>query len=121
MVSAWIVYRKELLEILRDRRTLIAIALAGLATPLVLFAVSQVSTKTATQTYTMGYSGDIPTGLDILLRATSLKLVPVADPAAAAKQQVDLGVAFLTGEVDEYYDPTRQGAQSAGFRLQRVL
>jgi sodium transport system permease protein len=121
MVSAWIVYRKELLEILRDRRTLMAIALAGLATPLVLFAVSQVSTKTATQTYTMGYSGNIPTGLDILLRATSLKLVPVADPAAAAKQQVDVGVAFLTGEVDEYYDPSRQSAQIADFRLQSVL
>ena len=98
-----------------------AIGLAALATPLVLFVISQVSTKTATQTYTVGYSGDIPTGLDILLRATGLKLVPVADPAAAAKQQVDLGVAFLPGEIDEYYDPTRQGAQIADVRLQTVL
>jgi sodium transport system permease protein len=121
MGAAWIVYRKELLEILRDRRTLMAIGLAALATPLVLFVISQVSTKTATQTYTAGYSGDIPTGLDILLRATGLKLVPVADPATAAKQQVDLGVAFLPGEIDEYYDPTRQGAQIADFRLQEVL
>jgi len=121
MGAAWIVYRKELLEILRDRRTLMAIGLAALATPLVLFVISQVSTKTATQTYTAGYSGDIPTGLDILMRATGLKLVPVADPATAAKQQVDLGVAFLPGEIDEYYDPTRQGAQIADFRLQAVL
>ena len=121
MGAAWIVYRKELLEILRDRRTLMAIGLAALATPLVLFVISQVSTKTATQTYTAGYSGDIPTGLDILLRATGLKLVPVADPSTAAKQQVDLGVAFLPGEIDEYYDPTRQGAQIADFRLQAVL
>ncbi|MDQ6720555.1 MAG: ABC transporter permease subunit [Candidatus Dormibacteraeota bacterium] len=121
MGAAWIVYRKELLEILRDRRTLMAIGLAALATPLVLFVISQVSTKTATQTYTAGYSGDIPTGLDILLRATGLKLLSVADPATAAKQQVDLGVAFLPGEIDEYYDPTRQGAQIADFRLQAVL
>ena len=121
MGAAWIVYRKELLEILRDRRTLMAIGLAALATPLVLFVISQVSTKTATQTYTAGYSGDIPTGLDILLRATGLKFVPVADPSTAAKQQVDLGVAFLPGEIDEYYDPTRQGAQIADFRLQAVL
>jgi sodium transport system permease protein len=121
MRAAWIVYRKELLEVLRDRRTLMALGLAALATPLVLYAISQVSTKTATQTYVVGYSGDIPTGLDLLLRATSLELVAVADPAAAAKQQVDLGVSFLPGEIDEYYDPSRQGAQIADIRLQTVL
>jgi sodium transport system permease protein len=121
MRAAWIVYRKELQEILRDRRTLMALGLAALATPLVLFVVSQVSTKTATQTYTVGYSGEIPTGLDILFNATGLRLVPVADPAAAAKQQVDLGVAFTPGELDEYYDPSRQSAQIADVRLQTVL
>ena len=121
MRVAWIVFRKELQEIVRDRRTLMAIGLAALATPLVLFVVSQVSTKTATQTYTVGYSGEIPTGLDILLRATGLKLVPVSDPAAAAKKEVDLGVAFRPGEIDEYYDPNRQGAQIADVRLQTVL
>src|SRR6266567_4155349 len=98
-----------------------AIALAALATPLILFVVSEVSTQTATQTYTVGYSGDIPTGLDILLRATALKLEGVADPAAAARQQVDLGIAFLPGEIDEYYDPTRQSAQIADIRLQTIL
>ena len=121
MRAAWIVYRKELQEILRDRRTLMAIGLAALATPLVLFAISQVATKTATQTYTIAYSGEIPTGLDILLRATSLKLVPAADPAAAAKQLADLGIAFLPGQIDEYYDPSRQGAQIADVRMQTVL
>jgi sodium transport system permease protein len=121
MRAALIVYRKEMLEILRDRRTLMAIGLAAVATPLVLFVISQVSTKTATQVYTVGYSGDIPTGLDILLRATGLKLVPVSDPAAAAKQQVDLGVAFLPGEIDEYYEPSRQGAQIAAVRVETVL
>ncbi len=121
MRAAWIVYGKELQEILRDRRTLMAIGLAALATPLVLFVITQVSTKTATQTYTIGYSGEIPTGLDLLLQATSLKLVPVADPAAAARQQVDLGVVFTPGEIDEYYDPSRQGAQIADVRLQTVL
>src|SRR5437879_12617549 len=58
--SVGIVFRKEIREILRDRRTLIAIALAVLATPTVLFVISQVATRTATQTYTVGYSGDIP-------------------------------------------------------------
>ena len=121
MRAAWIVYRKEMVEILRDRRTLMAIGLAALATPIVLSVISQVSAKTATQTYTVGYSGDIPTGLDVLLRATLLKLTPVADPAAAAKQQVDLGVAFQSSEIDEYYDPSRQGAQIAATRLETVL
>jgi sodium transport system permease protein len=119
--AAWIVYRKELVEILRDRRTLMAIGLSALATPIVLTLVSQVSTKTATQTYTVGYSGEIPAGLDILLTSTALKLEPVDDPAAAARQQVDLGVVFQPNEIDEYYDPARQGAQIADTRLQTVL
>jgi sodium transport system permease protein len=120
-VPAWIVIRKELTEVFRDRRTLMAIGLAALATPLVLFVISDVSTRTATQMYRVGYSGDIPTGLDILLRATGLQLEVVADPAAAARKQVDLGVAFRPGEIDEYYDPTRQSAQIADQRLQTIL
>ena len=121
MSAIRIVLKKELLEILRDRRTLIAIALATLATPAVLFVISQVSSKTATQAYTIGYSGQIPAGLDILFNATGLKLEQVDDPAAAAKQQVDLGVLFTTSGVEEYYDPTRQSAQIADVRLQEVL
>ena len=121
MRATWIVYRKEMVEILRDRRTLIAIALAAVATPIVLTVISQVSTKTATQTYTIGYTGDVPTGLGELLTATNLKLMPVADPAAAAKKQVDIGIAFEPGEVDVYYDPSRQSAQIAQNRLETVL
>ena len=121
MRTAWIVYRKEIIEILRDRRTLIAIGLAALATPIVLSVISQVATKTATQEYTIGYSGDIPTGLGELLSATSLKLVLVSDPAAAAMRQVDIGVAFKPGEIDEYYDPSRQSAQIADTRLRTVI
>jgi len=121
MRSIAIVFRKELREILRDRRTLIAIGLAALATPLILLVISQVSSKTATQDYAVGYSGDIPVGLDTLLAATGLKLERLPDPAAAAKQQVDLGVVFSTTAIDEYYDPTRQSAQIADTRLQTVL
>jgi len=122
MRAVWIVYRKELIEILRDRRTLMAIAIAALATPLVLTVISQVATRTATQTYTIGYTGDIPIGLDVLVQATGLKLEPVADPAAAAKHQVDIGVAFQTGgDIDEYYDPSRQSAQIASTRLETIL
>src|SRR5450756_1282174 len=121
MKALAIVFRKEMREVFRDRRTLIALGLAALATPTVLVVISQVSTKTATQTYTVGYSGDIPAGLDILLTATGLKLEQVADPAAAAKQQVDLGVVFQPAEIDEWYDPTRQSAQIADTRLQTVL
>jgi sodium transport system permease protein len=121
MKGVAIVFRKEIREILRDRRTLTAIALAALATPLVLFIISQVSVRTASQTYTVGFSGDIPSGLDVLFNATGLKLQRVADPAAAAKQEVDLGLAFSPSGVDEYYDPTRQSAQIADIRVQTVL
>lgn len=121
MSSIGIVFRKEMLEILRDRRTLVAIALAVLASPVVLSVISQVSTRTALQTYTVGYKGDIPAGLDVLFSSTSLKLEPVADPATAAKQQVDIGIVFTPGGLDEYYDPTRQSAQIADIRLQEIL
>ena len=121
MSSVLIVFKKELREVVRDRRTLIAIGLAALATPLIMTVISQLATKTATQTYTVGYSGEIPIGLDVLLQATGLKLERVADPATAARQQVDIGVVFQTAQVDEYYDPTRQSAQIADTRLQTVL
>ena len=121
MKALGIVFRKEMREILRDRRTLIAIGLAALATPIVLVVISQVTAKTATQAYTVGYSGDIPVGLDTLLTATALKLERVSDPAAAAKKEVDLGVVFQPTQIDEYYDPSRQSAQIADTRLQTVL
>ena len=121
MRTLGIVFKKEMREILRDRRTLIAIGLAALATPAVLIVISQVTAKTATQVYTMGYQGDIPTGLGTLLVATGLRLQPVADAAAAAKHEVDIGVVFQPSQIDEYYDPTRQSAQIADTRLQTVL
>jgi sodium transport system permease protein len=121
MKDVLIVFRKELREILRDRRTLTAIGLAALATPLVLFVISQVTIKTASQTYTAGYSGDIPAGLDVLFSSTGLKLESVADPATAAKERVDIGIVFTSTGVDEYYDPTRQSAQVADIRLQTIL
>ena len=121
MRDVWIVFKKEMTEIVRDRRTLFALALAALITPIVLSIISQVSVKVATQTYTIGYSGDIPVGLDTLLRSVSLDLKQVPDPQAAAKAQVDLGLAFSPTQIDEYYDPTRQSAQIADTRLQNVL
>ena len=121
MKALSIVLKKELLEILRDRRTLMVIGIAALATPLIMLVISQLATKTATQTYTVGYSGEVPAGLDVLLTATGLKLEHVDDPATAARQQVDIGVVFQPGQIDEYYDPTRQGAQIADVRLQTVL
>lgn len=121
MSSIAIVFRKELREILRDRRTLMAIGLAALATPIVLLAISQITDKASTQTYTIGYAGEVPAGLDVLLGATNLNLKPVADPQAAARQQVDIGVVFTSSEIDEYYDPTRQSAEIADTRLAAVL
>ena len=121
MNDSLVVLKKELREILRDRRTLIAIALAALATPAVLYVISQVSSRTAAQTYSVGYTGVIPTGLDTLFGATQMKLVPVDDPASAAKQTVDIGLVFTPAGIEEYYDPTRQSAQIADVRLQEIL
>ena len=121
MKAGAIVFRKEMREILRDRRTLIAIGLAALATPLVLFVISQVSTRTVAQAYTVGYTGTMPAGLDVLFNATGLNLKLVDDPAEAAKQQVDIGIVFSDKGLDEYYDPTRQSAQIADIRLQAIL
>src|SRR5437773_7994391 len=98
-----------------------AIGLAALATPVVLFVISQITVKTATQTYTVGYSGQIPSGLDILLESTGLKLLRVDDPQNAAKREVDVGLEFSASGVDEYFDPARQSAQIADIRVQAVL
>src|SRR5207248_1798123 len=119
--SLGIVFRKEIHEILRDRRTLIAIALAVLATPTVLFVISQVATRTATQTYTVGYSGDIPTGLDTLFGATGLKLERVDDPPSAAKKKGEKGIVFTAAGSEEYSDPSRRGGQITNIRLQAHL
>ena len=98
-----------------------AIGLAVLASPVVLLVISQVSTRSVAQTYTVGYSGEMPTGLDVLFNATGLKFERVDDPAEAAKKEVDLGVVFSPTGLDEYYDPTRQSAQIADIRLQTIL
>lgn len=121
MNSIAVVFKKEMVEILRDRRTLIAIAFAALASPIVISIITRISAERSTQTYTVGYSGTLPAGLDILMNATFLKLMPVDDPAAAAKQQVDIGLAFTAKGVDEYYDPARSSAQLADIRLQAVF
>ena len=121
MSAIGIVFRKELREIIRDRRTLMAIGLAVLASPVVLLVIAQVSTRTVAQTYTLGYKGEMPAGLDVLFNATGLKLQVVDDPAEAAKKEVDLGVVFSPTGLDEYYDPTRQSAQIADIRLQTIL
>ena len=97
MSSAGIVFRKELREIIRDRRTLMAIGLAVLASPVVLLVISQVSTRSVAQTYTVGYRGEIPAGLDVLFNATGLKFERVDDPAEAAKKEVDLSVGVSFG------------------------
>ena len=91
MKAGAIVFRKEMREILRDRRTLIAIGLAALATPLVLFVISQVSTRTVAQAYTVGYTGTMPAGLDVLFNATGLNLKLVDDPAEAASSKSTSG------------------------------
>src|SRR5437660_12333394 len=106
MNSVGIVFMKQIREILRDRRTLMGIGLAALATPVVLFVISQVSTQTASQTYTVRSTGDIPSGLEILFSSTGLKLERSDDPATAAQQQVDIGIAFTSSGIHEYYDPT---------------
>src|SRR5438477_10408317 len=106
MNSVGIVFMKEIREILRDRRTLMAIGLAALATPIVLFVISQVSTKTASQAYTVGYSGTVATGLGTLFSAVGLELERVDDPAKAAKQEGDIGVALTPSGVEEFDGPS---------------
>ena len=116
-----IVYRKELREIARDRRTLIAIGSRRSRRRSFCSSSRRSRPRRRPRPTRSGIRGDVPTGLDILLTATGLKLERVADPAAAARQQVDLGVAFTPRQIDEYYDPTRQSAQIADTRLQTVL
>jgi sodium transport system permease protein len=118
MRATWTVYRKELYEIVRDRRTLMAVLLGVLITPLIFVAISQIVEHNAAQAVKVGYAGTLPDGLQSDLVSQNMKLTTLDDPAAGVKTGVvDVAITFGAGGAATLaYDPNRQ-ASSLGYAV----
>lgn len=126
------VYRKEVLEMLRDRRTLISMVLAPvLAIPLLLGVVTFFTSSGQKQAAQESSNIAVPErismpGLEQALRNGGFKLTPSADPRAAVeRKQVAAAVDALSeaGEptVRLYVDASRQGSLVAADRMRAAL
>ena len=116
MRATWTVFKKELFEIARDRRTIVAIMLGVLLTPLTFVAISQIAQSNASKPTNVGYSGSLPDGLETSLTGRNMTLKAVGDPQAEVRSSsVDVGITFGAGGAAALvYDPNRQ-ASSLGY------
>ena len=116
MRATWTVFRKEMFEIARDRRTIAAIMLGVLLTPLTFVAISQIAQSNASKPTSVGYVGTLPDGLETYLTGQNMTLKIVEDPEAAVRSSsIDVGITFgAGGSAKLVYDPNRQ-ASSLGY------
>lgn len=134
MSAWWIVFTKELRETLRDRRTLMAmIVVPVLLYPVLLVASEQIllfgMRRLESTAAPVGVVGDAsPELLDLLAADTTLRRVPVDDPAAAVRADSATAVAVLgqedadgTRPVTLVYDQTSDRSQRGRRQLERVL
>lgn len=140
MQALWTVYRKELVDALRDRRTLISVILSSVAVgPLVLVLISTMISgieqrADAREVLAAGGAATAPT-LRNYLERQNLKVVTapadfeqrlldksLGDPVLVAP--ADFEARLAAGEapvVEVVYNSAHQGAQSGLSRLERVL
>jgi sodium transport system permease protein len=127
------VYQKELLEIFRDRRTMISMVVVPLAAiPLLFMLISKFMSSREEQAkgeaVTVGVLGEdkVPTVLKAL-KAAGFQPMPTADlRAAVEKKEVAASVeetADASGEthISIYIDKTRQASEIAGDKIQTAL
>jgi sodium transport system permease protein len=115
MRATWTVFKKEVFEIARDRRTLMAIMLGVLLTPLTFVAISQIAEHNASAPAKIGYAGTLPDGLESYLAGLNTNLTPTDDPEKAVRSGIiDVGITFgAAGAATLVYDPNRQGSSLA--------
>jgi sodium transport system permease protein len=127
------VYRKEILEMLRDRRTLISMVLVPvLAIPLLLAVATFFTSSGQKQAAQESSNIAVPLrismpGLEQALRSGGFKLTPSADPRAAVeRKQVAAAAVDAVSEAGEptvrlYVDAARQGSLVAADRMRAAL
>lgn len=127
------VYRKEVLEMLRDRRTLISMVLVPiLAIPLLLGVATFFTSSGQRQAQQESSNIAVPErismpGLEQALSSGGFKLTPSADPRAAVeRKQVAAAAVDALSETGEptvrlYVDASRQGSLVAADRMRAVL
>jgi sodium transport system permease protein len=115
MRATWTVFRKEAFEIARDRRTLMAIMLGVLLTPLTFVAISQIAERNASAPAKIGYKGTLPDGFETYLAGQNTLLAPTDDPEKAVRSgSIDVGITFgSAGAATLVYDANRQGSSLA--------
>jgi len=140
LATLWTVLRKELLDISRDRRTLLlSLLLAPLLYPVLILGMGALAeSKAKTQ---IGKPLDIPTvnaaaapNLVAFLKAQGLNAVPAPPDLAGAIRRQDIDVALRIGEdygqawregrpalVEILRDSTRRDADIPSTRLQAAL
>ena len=112
MHATFTVFKKELFEIARDRRTIAAVMIGVLLTPLTFVAISQIAQHNASQPTNVGYQGALPDGLEAYMTSEDINLTRVSDPQASVQSSsIDVGMTFnADGSATLVYDPNRQGS-----------
>ena len=122
------VYKKELVELLRDRRTLISmVALPVIVFPLVFGGIAKVmettGKKAETEATTVAILQDaIPADFARVIERSGLKAVTVSNVAAAVeKKEAATGMTVAGKLVTVYAEGTRQSSGIAADKLRTAL
>jgi len=140
MKRIWIIFKKELSDHLRDRRTLVTLLVGTLATPAILVAMIMIvgrmlNVDPQEKTLQLPVAGaEYAPGLVAYLRSNNIQIIdPPADPRAAVregKQDIVLEIspaypaAFRQGRpapLRMIYDSSRQTATASILRVTRLL
>lgn len=122
------IYLKEMIELLRDRRTLISMVLLPLiAFPAIFAVMGKVMSMTGDKAKTEANDIAVPrAGIDsdirTLLEGAGFKLVPQDDLRKAIEDKTTAAAVETTGPIVKVYtDQTRQASDIAGDRVRDLL
>jgi sodium transport system permease protein len=126
-----VIYRKEMLELLRDRRTLISMVLVPLFALPVLFGVMSLvlawrQKEAERDSYVIAVNPACGKSLDAVLASAGFRIKPEAGPRRAVENKavaaaVDVNIVNGVRQYVVYSDRTRPSSSIAGERLSATL
>jgi sodium transport system permease protein len=118
------VYRKELLELVRDRRTVVSMVVVPIIAMPLLFSVmnyfmSSTEKQAARDSMTIAVAGPLAIpGLEDALKSAGFQIKTAPDPRAAVRdKQAAAAVEASEGKIRIYNDATRPASEKAASRL----
>jgi sodium transport system permease protein len=127
----YVLLRKELIELLRDRRTLMSMIIApAVIGPLVMFGINYFTTRSRDEArverFKVAVGGNAMSGLTDALRAADLVVIPAADPRNAAfTKSADFGLRVTSDStvpvVEIYSDQSDMKLQMGVRRITAAL